>query len=177
MSPAGPADTRCPTCGHVARTYRRALTSVAARAVIALYRVHGTEPGHLPTIARNHLADCAHQGGYLALAGHWGLIEEERRFRPDGGRAGYWRVTPLGWQWLTCRTTVAKYAVIREGDCIALEGPQITVIDALGEHFDLESLLGPPPPPFPPRGRGPAAPIPLFDATPDPATFKDRAAA
>lgn len=154
-------DTRtCPTCGHCSRIYRRRLTSVAARALIALYRERGTAYGHMPTIARKHLADVQGQGGYLVLAAHWRLMVEERRTRPDGGRAGWWAVTERGRLWVLGRTSVPGYAVIRAGRCLGLEGDPITVTQALGQHFDLVDLLGP-------AHGDPAGQAVLFPAAPE----------
>lgn len=127
----------CPCCDQTAREYKRALTSVAARALIALWRTHRHNYGHLPTVAREHLADVNGQGGYLNLAAHWCLMISD----PD--RAGYWAVTGLGERWLHGRATVPKYAVIYNGRPRGLTGPPCTVRDALGTHFDLDTLLGP----------------------------------
>lgn len=134
----------CPCCDHMVRVYKRRLTAVAARAVLGLYRDHGLEFGHLPAVARRHLPDAAHQGGYLVLAAHWGLMVEERQLRPDGGRAGWWRVTRVGEAWLHGQTTVQAYAHILNGQRLRFSGERITVSEALGEAFDLRELLPPP---------------------------------
>lgn len=132
----------CPCCAQHAREYKRPLTAVAARALAALWRVHGTTFGHLPTVARDHLADVSHQGGYLVLSAHWGLMIPETLTRDDG-RAGYWAVTAKGTDWLLGRAAVPKYARIYNGDLVRLEGPAFTVLDAFAGQFDLDELLGP----------------------------------
>jgi hypothetical protein len=131
----------CPCCTQMVRVYRRKLTSVAVRALVALYTDHGCEYGHLPTVARRHLRDVAHQGGYLALSAHWGLMEDERHRRPDGGRAGLWRVTALGEAWLTGEATVPLYARIYDGRCLALDGDSVGVRDILGSEFSFAELM------------------------------------
>lgn len=158
------AGHECPCCRQHVKVYRRPLSSVAARALVALWRVHRTEFGHLPTVVREHLADVAGQGGYTSLAQHWRLIEEEVRVRPDGGRAGYWRVTPAGVDWVLARAAVPKYARLYDGRCLGLEGPAVTVGDVLGERFDLAGLLAPDA-----ADGGTPDVLPLFDA-PRPAT-------
>lgn len=137
---------RCPCCKQLARTYRRKMTSVAARAVAALYQEHHLDYGHLPTVARKHLADVQGQGGYLVLGAHWGLIEPEHRRRDDGGRTGYWRVTLHGEQWLLGETTVPEYARIYDGRCLGLSGALIRREDALGQGFDFGHLMRTPAP-------------------------------
>lgn len=133
---------KCPCCRQLAKVYRRNLTSVAARAVTALYRDHGLTFGHMPTVARHRLPDVAHQGGYLVLGAHWDLIEEERELRPDGGRAGWWRVTDLGEAWVRGHATVPKYAHVYDGRCLRVDGEQVTIEDALGARFSYAELMG-----------------------------------
>lgn len=151
-----PAGTDCPCCGQHAQLRRRALTNVSARAVIALWRVHREDFGHLPTVIRDHLALQAHQGGYTNLAVHWRLMEHETRVRGPLGRGGYWRVTPHGVAWILGRAAVPKYAHIFNGECRRLDGPQVTVVDVLTGEFDLAALLGPP-------SSDHGEPVPLFD--------------
>lgn len=133
----------CPCCRRRVRIYRRPMTSVAARAVVALWRVHGAAFGHLPTVARDHLADVAHQGGYLVLAAHWRLIEPEIDAQPETGRAGYWRVTAAGRAWILGHFAVPRYAVLLDGRCLRLEGAPVTCDDTLGANFKRADLLGP----------------------------------
>lgn len=131
----------CPVCRQHVKVYRRKLTKVAARAVIELYREHGLDFGHLPTVAQQRMPEVAHQGGYLVLGAHWSLIGEERHLRPDTGRAGYWRVTPLGEQWLRGEITVPKYARLYDGRCLGLDGDLVTVDEVLGVSFDFRELM------------------------------------
>lgn len=139
----------CPCCHRLAKVYERPLTSVATRALIALYKEHGRAFGHMPDVARKHLSDVTNQGGYLVLTAHWGLMVEEKRRRPDGGRTGYWAVTGLGEDWLLQHTTVPRYARIFAGRCLGTHGPQVTVVDALGDGFDFGHLMHRAAPPDP----------------------------
>jgi hypothetical protein len=132
----------CPCCDQRAKVYERPLTSVAARAVIALWRTHRTRFGHMPTVAQHHLADVQSQGGYLVLGAHWGLIQSESAALTGGGRAGFWRVTNFGEAWIHGRTAVPAKAVLYNGACRELVGRPVTVFDVLGTRFDLARLLG-----------------------------------
>lgn len=132
----------CPLCHRRVKIYARKLTSVAARTVAALYKEHSLSWGHVADVARKHLADVQSQGGYLTLAHNWGLIQEERRRGSDGGRTGYWRVTPLGAAWLRGEETVPLYADIYDGRCLGLHGDLVTVQDVLGSHFNFAELVG-----------------------------------
>jgi hypothetical protein len=131
----------CPCCTQNARAYRRKLTSVAARFVIALLEECDRDWGFAPDIARKRMSDVAHQGGQIVLGHHWGLIEEERRTRSDGGRSGWWRVTALGELWACGEETVPMYARIYDGRRLGLHGDLVTVTDVLGEGFDFGHLV------------------------------------
>lgn len=137
----------CPVCRQTVKIRRRNLTGVAAQAVRALYLAHGLDYGQMKEVVLEAMPAAANQGGYLVLAQHWSLIEEERTVRrDDGGRAGWWRVTPLGEQWLCGETSVAKYADIYNGRCLGLLGDLVTYADvtgdgALGARFDYGEVL------------------------------------
>lgn len=141
----------CPVCKRQTKVRRRNLTSVAARAVAALYKHHGTHYAHMPTIVLAHLADVANQGGYATLGQYWGLIEEETVTRPDGGRAGYWHVTARGEQWLQGEITVSKYVDIYNARRLGEPyGDPVTAAGVLKTHFDLIPLRAPAGGAFPP---------------------------
>lgn len=131
----------CPLCTQMAKVYRRNLTSVATRAMIALYREYGTGYGHLPDAVRKHAPGVANQGGYANLAQHWGLIEDECSRREDGGRTGFWRVTRAGEQFLRGEVTVPKYVLLYNGRCLKREGEAVGVRDALGKRFNYYELM------------------------------------
>ena len=131
----------CPVCRRMTKVRRRNLTSVAARAVQALYRAHGRGVGHLPTVVNRDLADVANQGGYTSLGAHWGLIEEEKICRPDGGRAGYWSVTALGESWLRGETRIPKYVDLYDSRRLGEPyGELVGAREVLDTHFDLIPL-------------------------------------
>ena len=130
----------CPACGQTAREYRRSMTATCARVLLALYR---QDPAfvHLPTLAAEQLPDVAHQGGYLTLAHYWQLIEEEPTVREDGGRAGYWRLTAAGRDFVEHRCTVPRYAHIFNGRRRRYSGVQVSITAVLGARFDYNALV------------------------------------
>lgn len=133
---------KCPICQRMTKVRRRNLTSVPARAVAALYRIHGRDYAHMPTIVQAHLADVATQGGYSTLGAHWDLIQEERVQRPDGGRAGYWSVTGRGESWLRGDVDVPKYVDIFDGRRLGEPyGDLVSARAVLETHFDLTAPL------------------------------------
>jgi len=124
----------CPCCTQFAKVYRRPITSASARSLVLLWRAAQHNYAHLPTVLKHTHAD-------EAKLAYWGLMEEEAVVRPDGGRAGWWRVTDLGERWIYQTVTVPKYARIYDGRCLGLSGDPVTIIDALGTRFDLRVLM------------------------------------
>jgi hypothetical protein len=71
----------------------------------------------------------------------WGLIEEEHILRPDGGRAGWWRLTRKGILFVRGDITVPWTAVTGPGNTlIRLEGKDWSIHDAYGAPFDLREI-------------------------------------
>ncbi len=125
----------CPVCDQHFKIYRRKINASMARSLIRMYRVGGTDYIHLPTTVGSR----SREEGKLR---YWGLVEEERVLRPDGGRAGYWRVTELGAQFVEGKVTVPQYAEIYQTECLGLTGDQVSIQDALGDPFVYSELMG-----------------------------------
>ena len=89
---------------------------------------------HLPTVLGRKQAD-------EAKLRYWGLIEEELKLREDGGRAGWWRVTDAGALWARGLSAVPRYAVIFDSKLLRLEGPPLTIVEALGNRFNYRDLM------------------------------------
>lgn len=131
---------KCPCCTQFAKLYRRKINSTMARALILIYRNGGgSRFVHIPSL-RAVLAP--HHSNEEPKLRYWDLLEEEQTVRPDGGRAGWWRVTDLGARWVLGAATVPKYARIYDGRCLRVEGDQVTIRDALGDRFDYRELMG-----------------------------------
>jgi hypothetical protein len=128
----------CPACEQFAKVYRRQIYAGMVRALVLMYREGDFGRRlyvHVPSI------DPA-RGGDVAKLEFWGLIEEERAKREDGGRAGYWRVTRRGEDGLQRKTTVPKYARIYDGRLLSLTGVAVSVDDALERGgFRLDDLM------------------------------------
>lgn len=125
----------CPLCHQRVQVYRRKITTGMARALIDMYRAGGKGWVHMPTVLTGQRAD-------EAKLAYWQLIEEEKVRRPDGGRAGYWRVTDLGELFLRGKCTLPKYARVYNGKPLSLDPTdQVTIQDALGTKFNYSELM------------------------------------
>jgi len=125
----------CPSCEQFVKVYRRKINSAMARTLITMYNAGGTEEFvHTPSLPGD-----THEASQLSW---WGFIEEERILREDGGRAGHWRVTPTGEQWLLGRTQAAKYALVYNSKLLGLDDEEsVTIIDSLGTKFNYSELI------------------------------------
>lgn len=124
----------CPSCEQFVKVYRRKINSAMGRALILFYQKNKTEWFHLPSAIG--------YGGDAAKLRYWGFIEELKELREDGGRAGYWRVTEDGEQWLLGRTKAPKYALVYNSKLLGLDDEEhATITDALGTKFDYNELM------------------------------------
>ena len=127
--------TECPACHQHVQLYRRKINSGMARSLIAMYRVNGTDWVHVPTM----IGARSREEGKLA---YWGLVEEEKAKRPDNGRAGYWRVTPRGEEFIKRQMNVPKYALVYNGRVQGFDTTtMVSIKDALGTKFDYAELM------------------------------------
>jgi hypothetical protein len=134
------AGERCPCCHQFSKVYRRAINNTQARALVVIYRTVGDGWGHLPDL---RMALAPHHSNEEPKLRYWGLLEEELTVRPDGGRAGWWRVTALGEQWVSEDVSIPKYVHIYDGERIGQPfGEPTTIRDALGTKFNLDELMG-----------------------------------
>lgn len=129
---------KCPCCTQLAKVYRRKINAGAARALVRMVVRYGEgEWVHVPTTA-----DFSRLGGEWAKLRFWGLVVEQPEVREDGGRAGYWQVTPLGRAFALGRARVPKYARIYDQRLLGLVDEQtVDIHDALGTKFNLEDLM------------------------------------
>lgn len=126
----------CPCCSQMAKVYRRRITRPMALALIECWEKGGTEQ-------YVYVADLPAYSSDFAKLVYWGLIAEQRVKRPDGGRVGYWRVTPKGEDYLGGRIALPKYAKVYNARCLGLDDTELAdVHDALGETFSLSELMG-----------------------------------
>lgn len=126
---------RCPCCQQMSKVYRRKINAGMARSLIAMYQVGRRDWVHLPT----QIGARSREEGKLA---YWGLIEEQITPRDDGGRAGYWRVTALGEQFLKAKVSLPKYARIYDGRLLSLDQSEmVTIRDVIGDKFDYNELM------------------------------------
>lgn len=127
---------KCPLCTQLAKVYKRQINAGMACSLINMYRSFGLDFGYVPELPAK-----SREEGKLV---HWGLVAEAQEPRPDGGRAGWWRVTEKGEAFILSGLTVPKYILIYDSRFLGYDDPaeQISIRDALTEKFNLEDLMG-----------------------------------
>lgn len=125
----------CPCCGQHAKIYKRKINAGMAVALIKMYRHAGRDWFNLPAIHNQW------QSRDEAGLRYWGLIQEARERREDGGRAGWWRVTEDGERFIRGITPEPKYALIYNGTRIGFDGDPVFIRDCLGDKFSYEELM------------------------------------
>lgn len=130
----------CPCCTQLCKVYKRQIHATMALALIIMYRDGGDQDGwvHLPRLLAG---TAAARGGDQGKLVYWGLIEELPDKREDGGRAGWWRVTPRGAAFVRHALRVPKYAHVFDGRVLRLDGDMVSIVDCLGKKFDYRELM------------------------------------
>lgn len=126
---------KCPCCMQFAKVYRRKIHAAMAHDLIRFYRAGAAGEW------RHVRGTLGHDGGDFAKLIYWELIVEDDREREDGGRAGWWQITPKGVAYVTDCLRVPKYARIYDGRCLELIGAPVGIRDALGMKFSYRQLM------------------------------------
>lgn len=124
--------TNCPCCGQYSKLYRRKLNSNMVQALIAIYHHEPHGWFHVSRILKKDAS--VRQRQYPKLR-HWDLLKEHPIKR------GYWRLTKLGRAFVRGRVRVRRFAVLYNNGFMGTEGHRVSIVDALGDHFDYNDLM------------------------------------
>lgn len=124
----------CPVCTLFAKVYRHKCDSAMARTLIRMFRAGAASgPLHIPSLPGDN-----HKVSQLSW---WALVEEEKLTRPDGGRAGYWRLTGKGVEFVLRQRMIVKYARIYDARVLGHVGELVSIDDCLGSKFNYAELM------------------------------------
>lgn len=137
----------CPVCTQHVQVYPRTIHSTMARALILMHRhaLTSPEPGgwlNLPELLKR--TGLGERGSDTRKLRYWDLIEQMEGTREDGSpRTGWWRVTPLGHQFVRGHALVPKRAHVFNERLLGLDDSTLVSIrDCLGKKFDYDELMG-----------------------------------
>ena len=109
--------TKCPCCGRFAKNYRRTLTAKMAH---GLTRIEETHPkgwfDAKSLFKRSSARD-------WSVTKHWGLVKAKP------GKAGIWKLTKLGRQFVRGKVEVHRRATVFNDKCLGLDGDMVTIQD------------------------------------------------
>lgn len=129
----------CPCCDRWGKIYRRSITSAMARALLWLLQQPGRGDGwvHVPSCAPSWLL----RSNQLATLHLWGLVMSADPTSTKLAASGVWRPTDKGWRFAHNMMTVPKYAYVYNNKVEEFEGPEIGIVECLGDKFDYHTLL------------------------------------
>lgn len=142
----------CPCCRQYVKLYKRALSKSSAYVLLLMscyFRGDSAEewlhvPSYIAEMAGDNPRRAAAVRGDWAKLKYWGLIEEKPDVRADGSpRVGYWKLTPLGRQFVNRQVMVPAYVYLYNGEPLQRTVEEmITIDDALGTEFSYAEIMG-----------------------------------
>lgn len=130
---------QCPCCDQYIKRYRRKLNSGLAALLVRVYHeVSVREPAGGWLHVRDAVKDMI--GTDYAILKHWRLIEPYRE-NQRRGRAGLWRLTEKGRQFVEGKTTVPEAVYLLNNEVHGFSEETMGIQQALGSNFDWEELM------------------------------------
>jgi hypothetical protein len=141
--------TRCPCCKRYVREYERRISGSMVWALALVYDWYRKNDTTMQTFIKvdEYLRDIkgiplsVMRGDFTKLP-HWGLVERQKAIRKVGSdRAGYYRITNKGVQFLLGALAVPEFIVILDAKKIR-ESLNMVKIDAcLTKKFNYQELM------------------------------------
>lgn len=136
---------KCPLCTQNVKKFRRKLNSGMARCLIAMLKVESL--GRCDADGWMHVNHELTKLGLSAtdleagkLAG-WGFMEARGDQGERSKTSGYWRLTEKGRAFARRQITVPDHVYVFNGTYYGVDGPEIDIVAALGNHFDYAEMM------------------------------------
>lgn len=125
----------CPACGGHAKMYPRALTKSLVTRLARLHAKHGLGWFDLAATRDWKSRD-------EAMMQYWGLLQytHHKPGQSEGSKDGWWRVTPIGRDFLSAVITLPRVAHVYNGQVHYYSGQNIAVTDVI-KNFSINELL------------------------------------
>lgn len=129
---------RCPCCTQLAKVYKRGINATQAHMLIRAWRTVGQAD-----FRRVEVFPGEPEADFAKLR-FWALIIDLHERRPDGGPAGWYRITDDGVRWIKGELAVPARVRLYDGTFQGYdrEAPPWTIRDALGTAFNYDELMG-----------------------------------
>lgn len=138
----------CPTCGQLAKVYRRTLHATMAHALCLIYCYFREHPEHtwlhIPEFLVRMKGNSTVAGGDVAKLRYWGVIERASGHRADGNdKLGRYSITETGRSFVEGKIAVPRYVYIHNQLLLNLSEETVTIQQALGQRFNYADLIKP----------------------------------
>jgi hypothetical protein len=141
----GDPGTRCPCCARLCRLYPRKLNSGIARSLIWLVKSYEDYPRWIDVPAEG--TKVVTRSRELGKLVHWGLILRRPNDNPRKKTSGLWKPTQAGIDFVYDRVTVVSHVYLTYDNILrGYSKKQISIQDALGQHFHYQELMNSWPP-------------------------------
>lgn len=122
--------TLCPCCDKHAQIYRWNLYKSAVSMLDRMHRMAGLE------FIESKEAKTGRSYSHCSQLKFWGLVENEKTRRPDGGRSGWWCVTEKGQAFLRNQVQVPKYAFVYDNEVLRFDETILVRVTDIVVDFD-----------------------------------------
>lgn len=134
--------THCPCCYQNVQKYKRTFNSGMALSLIWLYKntsSYGDENGfvNIPKVAPREVVRSREFGRIQKF----GCFEPKVNEDPTKRCSGWWRITPIGIQFVRREITLPVYLLVLLNRVVGQSKKQHTIVDALGTRFDYRKLM------------------------------------
>ena len=79
--------------------------------------------------------------GYHGKLRFWNLVEAKANENPKKKDSGYWRPTPLAFDFVAGRVSVPRYAFLFNNACLHMSEEQTTIHDVMRTPFDYSAMV------------------------------------
>lgn len=142
LNPDRPLEgVKCPCCGQLCKLYKRKLNHAMAKGLIWL--VGATTPrGPFVHISTAPMIQGRPGGGDFGKLAYFDLVEDKPNDDDPSKRcSGFWRPSELGVLFVGMRAAVPAYVWAFNQVVYGAAEQRISILDALGTHFDYEELM------------------------------------
>jgi len=139
----------CPVCDRYTQMYNRKITSSMAFILIKLCRHFESNPTANWLHVANFLSSLPMLAEMRASVSHsdwtklrfWNMIEEMPGTNGKP-RAGYWRPTQVGYDFVDASIDVPHHAYVINNSVVGWSTERTDILYALGDKFDYRELIG-----------------------------------
>ena len=131
---------KCYVCNQNVKLYKRKIHRTMARGLLALYKAEKSNPN----TKYHHITDFAPTTDLSAdfsKLRHFGLVEEMPNTDVHKHTSGYWKITPLGYEFIYLETKVRAYVKVYNKKVLGIASKFVDIKDVLGNKYSYAELM------------------------------------